>query len=141
MADLVIHDRLIIPDAEITLSFSRSGGPGGQHVNTTETRVQLRFALAASMALSPAVKQRIAAAFPSLVTDAGELLIAADRFRSRAMNIDDARERLADVIRANLTAPPPRRPTKPTRASHTRRLEGKQRRGAVKKGRGRVGDD
>jgi len=138
---LPIHDHLTIPGADLSYEFSRSGGPGGQHVNTTDTRVRLRFALAACAALHPAVKARIRAAVPGMLTSDGELLIVSDRNRSRQRNLDDARQRLADLVRAHLKPPKRRRPTKPTKGSKRRRLEGKKRRGEIKSKRGRVRED
>jgi ribosome-associated protein len=139
--DLAIHDRLHIPGSLLSLRFTRSGGPGGQHVNTSDTGVILRFALERCTVLHPSVKQRIQEARRSAVTSEGDFIIRADRHRSQTQNIEEARKRLAEIIRANLYPPKPRRPTKPTRASKKRRVEAKKRRGSVKQNRGKVRRD
>lgn len=141
MSDIHVTPRIVIPGNELTLSYSRSGGAGGQHVNTTETRVQLRWCFEQSQAIHNAVKERIRKAHPSLVTSDGDLLLAADRHRSRKMNIDAARDRLADIVRAHLVPPKPRRPTKPSRGAKKRRMDSKTRRSGVKKLRGKVRRD
>lgn len=141
MPDLYVTDRVVLPHAELSLSYSRSGGPGGQHVNTTETRVQLRWAMADSDAVHPAVKRRLAERFPSRVTTEGDFLVTADGSRSRHANIEEAHERLSEQIRSCLAPPKRRRATRPTRASQRRRVESKKKRGKKKKLRGPVGRD
>jgi ribosome-associated protein len=118
---------LTIPDGELSLSFMRSSGPGGQNVNKVASAVQLRFDLAGSAALSPEVKARLRALGGRRVTVDGALLIVARSHRSQEQNRRDAEERLAELIRRSLAPPKPRRPTAPTRASRQRRLEGKTR--------------
>jgi ribosome-associated protein len=103
--------------------------------------VQLYFALATNRTLHPSAKARIRAAHPSMLNADGDLIIAVDRHRSRKMNVDDARSRLADIVRRHLHPPKPRRATKPTKGSKKRRLDGKTRRGAIKRNRGRVRHD
>lgn len=141
MSDLPIEGNLVIPAAELSLQFSRSGGPGGQHVNTAETRAQLRFDLAGSQVLLPGVKRRIQERYPSLMTSDGQLLIAADRQRSRQQNVEDARQRLADIVRSCLHPPKPRKATKPSKAAKLRRMDKKSQRGKTKKLRGKVSHD
>ncbi len=141
MADLQINDRLVIPASELSWQFSRSGGPGGQHVNTTESRVQLRFSLGRSVALTHPVKRRLRQAKPRWCTEDGDLLISCSAHRSRHRNQEEALARLADAIRAALVRPKSRRATKPSRASKERRLKSKKQRGSVKANRGRVRRD
>jgi ribosome-associated protein len=124
---------LTIPAYEIVEQFSKSSGPGGQSVNTTDSRVELTFDVAASTAFGEDQKARALDRLGSMVT------IAASEYRSQHRNRIAARARLSDRIREALAPPPPpRRPTKPTRGSQRRRLEGKKQRGQVKGLRGRV---
>lgn len=136
MADVLIRSGLVIPEGELSWRFSRSSGPGGQGVNTTDSRVELSWDLAGSDVLSPALKARaIERLAGRLVT--GVLTITASEHRSQLRNREAAEARLASVVGAAI-APPPRsrRPTKPTRGSVERRIAQKKRRGNVKRGRG-----
>jgi ribosome-associated protein len=126
---------LVIPDAELVERFSRSPGPGGQSVNTTDSRVELEWDPAASAVLDEAQRGRL------LSRSRGPLVVVAHEHRSQHRNRVAARERLADRVRELLAPPPPpRRPTKPTRGSKERRLEAKRQRGRTKQLRGRVDD-
>lgn len=138
---LPITDRIVIPASDLEVTYARAGGPGGQHVNTTDTRVRLRFALARTDALREDVKVRLRDRARTWLTDDGDLLLTCDTTRSRLQNLDEARQRLADAIRAALTPPKTRRPTRPTGGSHLRRLAGKKVRKEVKASRGRVRED
>ncbi len=139
---LPINARIVLPGDDLTYEYTRSGGPGGQHVNTSDTSVRIRFALDRCRALRDDVKARIRTAHPGRITTAGELLVSCEVHRSRHRNINDARERLAEIIKAALVPPRPRRATKPSRGAKKRRLEAKKRRGDVKKGRQKVrGED
>ena len=134
----------VLPAAELLERFSRSSGPGGQGVNTTDSRVELRWQVMASPALAKLPEaQRLrdeSALGDRLVT--GELIIFASEHRSQRQNRVAARNRLAEALRgALLPPPPPRRATRPTRGSQRRRLEAKKQRGATKSGRGQVRDD
>lgn len=137
----MIGTRFVVPGAELSERFSRSSGPGGQGVNTTDSRVELSFDVARSAAIPPPLKERILARLAGRLVD-GVLTIAASEHRSQLMNRDAARERLASALLA-ASAPPPakRRPTKPSRGSKERRLAAKKRRGDVKRGRGGRFDD
>lgn len=126
-----------IPESELTERFLRADGPGGQHVNRTESAVELRFDVAQSPSLPDAVRARLLARNDRRLTGGGVMVIQARRFRDQARNRDDARERLIELIRDATRAPKKRIATKPTRASKERRLEGKQRRGKIKRNRSR----
>ncbi len=132
-----ISASIVIPESELTERFLRADGPGGQHVNRTESAVELRFDVAASPSLPDAVRARLLARRDRRLTDAGVLVIQARRFRDQARNRADARARLIDIIRGVLAPPKKRVATRPTRASRERRIAGKKRRGAVKRDRGR----
>jgi ribosome-associated protein len=130
-----VHNRLAIPVEEIDFRYSRSSGPGGQHAQKTETRVEAVFDVDASQTLSDSQKQR-------LRRKAGPVIRAvAQDERSRMQNRELALERLAAAIRAGLHVERKRRPTKPTAAARERRLEGKKRRGRTKRLRRPPGDD
>ena len=134
-----VTDTITLADDEIEEDFIRSPGPGGQHVNKTESAVQLRFNARQSKGLSNAVYLRLVPLAGSRLTKDGVIVITANQFRERERNREDALGRLVDLIRAAATPPKRRRATKPTKGSKERRLEGKQRKGETKKGRGRPG--
>lgn len=134
---LRVNASISIPESELAESFIRAAGPGGQHVNRTESAVELRFDVRASAALPEAVRQRLLASTDRRISQDGVLVIQARRFRDQRRNRDDARERLRRVVLAATQKPKRRIPTRPTRASRERRLSAKARRGAVKRDRGR----
>jgi ribosome-associated protein len=132
-----IPDGLVVPASEIVEQFSKSSGPGGQSVNTTDSRVEVVFDVAASAALTDEMRGR---ALDNLGSD--RIVVTASEHRSQHRNRVAARQRLADRLRAALAPPPlPRVPTKPTKGSQRRRVEGKRRRSQLKSLRGRVRDD
>ena len=137
---LTISRTLSLPESELVERFLRADGPGGQHVNRTESAVELRFDVARSPSLPDALRERLLARRDRRLTDDGVLVIQARRFRDQARNRDDARERLVEIIRAVLVPPKKRVATKPTRASKERRLAGKQQRGRIKQARSRKPD-
>lgn len=137
---LAISHAIVLPDSELTERFLRADGPGGQHVNRTESAVELRFDVARSPSLPDEVRARLLARRDRRLTDDGVLVIQARRFRDQARNRDDARERLVEIIRGVLVPPKKRVATKPTRASKERRLVGKQQRGKIKQTRSRKPD-
>jgi ribosome-associated protein len=123
---------LVIPDAELVERFSRSSGPGGQSVNTTDSRVELSWSPATSAALSDDQRARVLSHLATRLVD-GTLTIAAAEHRSQWQNRVAARARLRYLLRDALAPPPPaRRPTRPSRAAQLRRLDGKRRRGELK---------
>lgn len=125
----------MIPPGELRERFSRSSGPGGQGVNTTDSRVELSFDVARSRAIPEDLRPRLLARLASRLTG-GVLTIAASEHRAQLANREAARARLAAVLREAATPPPAkRRPTKPTRGARERRLAEKKRRGDVKRGR------
>ncbi len=123
---------LALADDEIEAAFTRAQGPGGQHVNTTDSAVQLRFDVRHSPSLPEPVKARLCALAGRRMTQDGVLLIQSQAQRSQALNRADALAKLVALIQAACQAPRPRKATRPTRASQTRRLDGKAKRGAVK---------
>jgi ribosome-associated protein len=131
---LRVNGSLRIPESELRWRFSRSGGPGGQHANTADTRVELRFDIAGSPSLGPRQRARLLAKLGPEVR-----VVAADE-RSQARNRALATERLSDRLRDALRIEAPRRPSKPTRASVERRLEAKRRQSARKADRRRPYD-
>ena len=135
---LVISERVVIPDGDLSLSFVRASGPGGQNVNKVASAAQLRFELERTQALEQPVKQRLRALAGRRVTDDGALLIIARNHRTQERNRAEALDRLTELIRRALIAPVPRHPTRPTRASRERRLSGKSQHGVRKQLRGRV---
>ena len=124
---LPVNALVAIPDGELSWSFVRSSGPGGQNVNKVASAVQLRFDLAGSAALSPDVKTRLRALGGRRITADGALLIIARNHRTQEQNRREAGERLVELVRRALIQPKARRPTAPTRAARERRLEGKTR--------------
>ena len=133
---------LTIPESELSESFIRASGPGGQNVNKVSSAVQLRFDVVNSPSLTQYQKERLAKLASHLMTLAGEMIIDASRYRSQPQNRADARARLAALIaEASKPPPPKRRKTKPTKGSIERRLKAKSGRADVKKMRGRIGDE
>ena len=136
MSDIVVTRTVTVREADLHETFLAGSGPGGQHANKVATSVQLRVALSA---LPERLHARLREIAGGRINREGEIVIEAARHRSRERNRADARERLAALIREAAQPPPPkRRPTRPTRGSVKRRLDGKTKRGAVKKLRGRV---
>jgi ribosome-associated protein len=138
--DLVVK-HIIIPAAELDWTACRASGPGGQNVNKVSSKVELRFDLAASNALSPSIKQRLAELAGSRLAGDGKLVVTSQVTRDQARNLDDARAKLAVLIERALHVPKRRKPTKPSRAARERRLSSKSRLSEKKQARSRRADD
>ena len=133
-----ITDTLGLDDNEISESFIRASGPGGQNVNKVASAVQLRFDVRGSPSLPFPVRERLERLGANRVSQDGVLIITARRFRSQERNRADAQERLVALIRRAATPPPRRRPTRPSAASRERRLSDKVQRARLKQQRGTV---
>ncbi|WFE64379.1 alternative ribosome rescue aminoacyl-tRNA hydrolase ArfB [Micromonospora sp. WMMD714] len=137
---LRVTDRWTVPAAELRERFSRSSGPGGQGVNTTDSRVELSFDLAGTSGLPPVLRERALERLAGRLVD-GVLTIAASEHRAQLANREAARERLAALLReAVAPPPPPRRPTRPSRGAKERRLADKKRQSQRKRDRRADGD-
>ncbi|MFE9690398.1 alternative ribosome rescue aminoacyl-tRNA hydrolase ArfB [Micromonospora sp. NPDC005806] len=137
---LRVTDRLVVPDAELRERFSRSSGPGGQGVNTTDSRVELSFDLAGSPSVPEPLRARALDRLAGRLVD-GVLTVAASEHRTQLSNREAARERMTDLLREAVAPPPkPRRPTRPSRAAKERRLAEKKRQSQRKRDRRVDGD-
>jgi ribosome-associated protein len=133
--DLPVRGRLVIPERELHWRFSRASGPGGQGVNTTDSRVELSFDLARSPSVPERLRHQMLCRLRTRLAG-GVLTVTASEHRSQLQNRAAARERMVRLLRAAAAAPPPtRRPTKPSRGAKERRLVDKKRRGGIKEGR------
>ena len=135
MDDIVVSHNLSVPSAELRWRFSRSGGPGGQHVNTSSTKVELSWDLGASEALGETQRARLLANLAGRVDEVGVLRLVVEETRSQHRNREIAVERLRALLVEAVKPRKKRRPTRPTRASKERRLQAKRVRGERKQGR------
>ena len=138
MAELTflnVTPELVIPRSELEYHATRSSGPGGQHVNTSSTRIELLWDLAGSKAITEEERTRLRAKLVSRLDSNGRVRVVANGRRSQRQNRRDAEERLAALIKYALRVPKKRRPTKPTRAAKERRLAEKKRRSVIKRER------
>jgi ribosome-associated protein len=138
---LVIDDSLSIPRAELSYRASRSGGPGGQHVNTSSTRIELLWDVGASPSIDDAQRDRIMQKLANRIDAAGVLQMASSDSRSQHQNREAVTERFAKVVAAALRVPKKRRPTRPSRASKEAGLRAKRERAETKRRRGPVAPD
>lgn len=141
MSGLHVNRSVLIADAELRESFSRSTGPGGQNVNKVSTKVELRWTPATSIAFSEHNHAYLLRRLAARLTGDGELVVTCDEHRTQIRNRETARMKMAQIIRQALERPKKRRPTKPTRASVQRRISAKKRRSQTKQGRRRASRD
>jgi ribosome-associated protein len=134
-ADLEIAPGLVLPARELSFTAVRAGGPGGQNVNKVSTKVELRFDLDRNTTLAPQVLARLRAQNGARLDAEGRLLVVADDTRSQLMNLELARQRLAELVRRALIVPKRRRATKPSRGARQARLDNKKKRSETKQGR------
>ena len=139
--DLVVSSSLVIPAAELEWTAVRASGPGGQNVNKVATKVELRFDAAGSSVLSPPVKQRLRALSAGRLDAAGRVVVVVDATRSQARNLELARAKLVEIVRAALVVPKRRKATKPSLAAKRRRVESKRRVGDKKRARRNAGSE
>jgi ribosome-associated protein len=135
MPFLDVTPDLRLPFAELEFRATRSGGPGGQHVNTSSTRVEVTWDVAASPALREDQRQRLLARLASRLDSTGKLRLVSSGTRSQLRNREDVTERLREVVAQALVIPKARKRTRPTRAAKAARLESKRRRAATKRDR------
>jgi ribosome-associated protein len=129
------HDRRVsLPESELTWRFSRSSGAGGQHVNTTDTRVELIWSLTDTAVLSPVQKELVAQRLGNRLVG-GTITVVSSQYRSQHRNREAARVRLEDLLSQAVVPPKARRPTRPSRASKQRRIDAKKRRSTIKQNR------
>lgn len=136
-----IDDKLSLDSSEIEIATSRSGGPGGQHVNKASTKVTLRFDVRASTSLDDGQKARILHRLSNRLTQDGVLLVSSQAHRSQKRNREAAAERLGSLLQDALEVPTERRPTRIPKRTRRRRLRNKRHRSQVKQGRGRPSMD
>lgn len=141
MKEIRINHRILIPEREVRESFVTATGPGGQNVNKVATKVELRWIPSASTAFREAEHAYLLQRLATRLTEKGELLVTCDEHRTQVRNREEARSKLAAIVRQALVRPKKRRPTRPSKASVRRRLDGKSKRSAVKKGRSKPRHD
>jgi ribosome-associated protein len=141
MDDLRVRRGLVIPAGELRASASRSGGPGGQHVNKSSTRVTLRWNIETSDVLSDRQRARLHTKLEHRLTRGGELVLHSGRARSRARNLERARERLAEIVSEALATTRARIATRASAGARKRQAQKKQHRSAIKRQRRRPGLD
>ncbi len=138
---LEINEQLAIPDEELTFTFARSGGPGGQNVNKVSSKAVLRWDLAANSSLPEEAKARLRGQERRRITTEGQLVITSQTYRDQERNKQECLDRLIEMVRRALVAPKPRKATRPTRGSKQQRLAAKRRRAETKAARRAVGEE
>ena len=138
---LTVNHQIQIPDDELSFTYARSGGPGGQNVNKVASKAVLRWSLAQSRSVPDDVKVRFRTLFPSRLTVEGDVVIHSQEFRDQERNRQACLEKLGELLRLATRKPKVRRPTRPSRGSKERRLAAKRERSARKSGRGRIGEE
>ncbi len=138
---LVVNQRISVPLKEFDFSYSRSSGPGGQHVNKVNTKVTLHWAVARSAHLPADVRERFLAKYRRRINNDGQLVVTSQRFRDQGRNVADCLAKLREMLLSVSTRPKARKPTKPSRAARERRLQAKQRTSEKKRRRGPVRHD
>ena len=133
--DLPINNRFVIPGAELMISASLSGGAGGQHVNKTNSKITLRWNPANSPSIGVYRRNQLLGRLGDRLSKSGDLIVTAESHRSQKQNIETARNKLADILKAALTPIKKRRPTKPSRSAKRKRLDSKKKRGQTKSNR------
>ena len=141
MQDLVVRPNLSIPERELVWAAVRSSGPGGQNVNKVSSKVELRFDFETSSALTQSVKIRLRGLAVHRLDGDGRILIVSQVTRNQPQNLEDARQRLVELIARALVVPKKRRPTKPSKAAKRRRVENKRVQSQKKQSRARKTHD
>ena len=136
---LAINSQIVIPSTELSASFVRSSGPGGQNVNKVNSKAVLRWNMRDSSALPSAVKQRLEACFPTRISQTGEVVISSDAHRDQGRNLADCYEKLRQLVQAATIVPRRRKKTRPTYSSVQDRLANKRHKSQLKKQRGMRG--
>ncbi len=135
MGDILVNERVRVPEAAVEAKAVRASGPGGQHVNKVATKVQMRVDLGRVVGFEGDEPRRVREFLKSRLDAEGRLLVTSQQTRDQALNREDCAAKVAGLLRAALVRPKPRRPTRPTRASRERRIEDKHRRAERLRGR------